>query len=209
MERVLSFGRSELPLARIKVLGKGHSSVVVAALLEGEVVAAKVRRTDSKRESLFREGEVLELASRAGAAPRPLYWDDDVVIMEAVLGPELRELVEEGVESWAIAEALRAARALDAANIEHLEINRPWKNVLFSGAHRGARAMIVDYESSGEGCSNVPSLLGGLLPRMGISIGEELKELLRRYKAECSLSAFRDVERFIFNWTETFKRVKA
>ncbi|MCS7107333.1 MAG: hypothetical protein NZ902_04430 [Acidilobaceae archaeon] len=202
VEKVLSFGRSELPLAGIRVLGKGHSSVVLAALLEERVVAVKVRRADSKRRSLFREGELLQLTSRAGAAPRPLYWDDEIVIMEAVLGPELRELMEEGLESWAIAEALWAARALDVTNVEHLEINRPWRSVMFSGAHRGAKALIVDYESSSEGCSNVPSLIGGLLPRMGVAVGEDLRELLRRYKAECSLRAFREVEKFIAYLTE-------
>lgn len=206
VERILSLGRSELPLVGLRVFGKGHASVVVAALLEGRVVAVKSRRGDSKRASLAREGEVLELASRAGAAPRPIYWDDELIVMEAVLGPELRELSERELVDWALLEALGAARALDAVNVEHLEINRPWRNVIYTGAHRRAKALIVDYESSSEGCSNVPSLLGGLLSRLGVRVGEELKELLREYKAGCSQRVFKDLERVILTELRALQR---
>lgn len=195
VSHLISFGGTSLPGLGLRVLGKGHASVVIAGLLDGSLVAIKSRRMDGKRKSLEREGQVLAKAHRIGAAPAPLYWDDDIIVMELVRGPTLLEALRLFPEE-AVIESMRAARALDSAMILHQEINRPWKNVVFSGAYRGARALILDYESSGEGCSNVSSLLGGLLIKLGLPL-DVLYEALARYKRECTRSSYSELEKLV------------
>lgn len=192
---LLDFGRSSLPGLPLRVLGKGHASVVFAGLLGKTPVAIKSRRLDSKRESLEREGRIMAEASRVGAAPRPLFWSDDIIIMELITGPALREALKLFPER-AVIESMRAARALDSIMISHLEINRPWKNVLFTGSHEGSKALIVDYESSGEGCTNVSSLLGGLLPRLDLPL-HLLRDPLKRYRRECTSSSYAEIEELV------------
>ena len=184
----------------MRVLGKGHAAVVAAALLENIIVAVKARRVDSKRESLLWEAQALAEASRAGVAPRPIYCDDDIIVMELIIGPKLGDLLESGgIPTWALIEALKAARTLDVIGIEHLEISRPWKNVIFTGNHEKAKALIIDYESSKKGCGNIPRILGGLLPAINININNTIRENLTEYKRNCNKNTYHTIERELIN----------
>lgn len=164
------------------VLGKGHASIVLLADTRWGVAAVKVRRLDSRRESLEAEARALLLGSLHGATPKPLAWNTDVIVMEPLFGPSLGEALHLNPYT-ATLEALKAARALDTAGIEHLELHRPWRNVLF--ARPLGPALIVDLDShSTGGCGNVPRLLAGLSRRLGIidTSREPLRGLLARYK---------------------------
>ncbi len=175
-------------------LGKGHSSIVVLAYTRWGLAAVKVRRADSRRDSLWDEAKALERASRAGASPRPFYYSRDLIVMEAVLGPTLGEAVEGAMNSCrAVLEALRASRALDSAGILHLELHRPWRNVLFSAS---GKALIVDLDSHREGCGNVPRLLSGLTGRLrGLRrvIGEARGLLRAYYEGGCPEEVYADL----------------
>ncbi|MDM7274799.1 MAG: hypothetical protein P3X22_001555 [Thermoprotei archaeon] len=197
-----SYGPQTLPGTGLKVLGKGHAAVVVAALLEELVVAVKARRIDSKRDSLLWEARALAEASRAGVAPRPLYWDDDLIVMDLVVGPRLGDLLGGGeTPTWALLEALKAARTLDVIGIEHLELSRPWRSVVFTGGYEKAKALIIDYESSRRGCGNVLRILGGLLPAIGVDM-TGMRESLTEYKRNCDRSAYNIVERELLKLLE-------
>ncbi|MCE4611563.1 MAG: hypothetical protein F7B17_06310 [Desulfurococcales archaeon] len=142
------------------LLGKGHASVVALAYTRWGLRAVKVRRLDSRRESLAWEGSALERAWRLGASPRPYYVDDNVIVMEYVEGPLLGEALEDlGLTPQLVSEALDAARSLDAGGILHLELHRPWRNIVYTGT---GRAYIIDLDSHTEGCGNVARLLSGL-----------------------------------------------
>jgi len=164
------------------VLGKGHASIVLLADTRWGIAAVKVRRLDSRRESLEAEARALLLGSMHGATPKPLAWNRDVIIMEPLFGPSLSEALHLYPYAAAL-EALKAARALDTAGIEHLELHRPWKNVLF--VRPLGPALIIDLDShSINGCGNVPRLLSGLarkVRRIDTS-REPLRRLLARYK---------------------------
>jgi Predicted Ser/Thr protein kinase len=197
--KLCSMGPTQLPGLHFKVLGKGHASIVVAGVARGNlIVAVKTRRIDGKRESLVGEGLALVEASRAGVAPKPLYYCDDIVVMEAIIGPRLGDLIGlRGVERWAIIEALRAARALDTLGILHLELSRPWRNILYTGVSKGSKALIVDFESTGRGCGNVLSLLGGLakLPNLQrLVASKEARRVERLYKETCAKYVYEEIE---------------
>jgi putative serine/threonine protein kinase len=207
VSELCSVGPTRLPGLHFKVLGKGHSSIVVAGIARGNfIVAVKARRIDGKRESLVGEGLALVKASRAGVAPKPLYYGDDIVVMEAIMGPRLVDLVGlHGAEQWVIIEALRAARALDTLGILHLELNRPWKNLLYTGACKGSKALIVDFESTGRGCGNVLSVLGGLARLPGLRdliISKEMRAIERLYKRTCAKNVYEEIERMVIEALE-------
>jgi len=173
---------------RIRVLGKGHASLVVAGLtFDGQVVAIKARRTDSKRSSLEGEGRLLEVASRAGASPAPLYYSKDLIVMEYVgdvsLGRVLRVSPSPLLRRFLL-EAVRAARALDVVKILHAELHRPLRNVFYPRWPSGLKAVIIDLESSSRGCGNVNKVLSFMIAR-GLLRGramEALRSLLRDYR---------------------------
>ena len=153
----------------------------------------KVRRSDSKRESLALEASFAHRAALAGAGPRVHYWSDNVIVMDIVRGPSLGYLADRGLLGAAhVMAAVGAARALDAAGVLHHEISRPWRHVYITGRH----ALIIDYDSASEGCGNVPKILAGLLARLpkGLETLNLLRPLLSRYKREdCPRGVYEDI----------------
>ena len=173
---------------RAKVVGKGHSSVVlaVAARWSSSPLALKVRRYDSKRPSLRGEGKALELASKAGASPRVYYYDDDLLLMD-YLGPvTLEAILSTGAVDaivGALKEALKVSRALDCAGVLHKELHRPYRNFLYPSWPLRATALVVDLESATEGCGNVNKLVGFIYSNvLGTELPKRLRELLRSYR---------------------------
>jgi len=181
-------------LGGLRVLGKGHAGVVMAALHTKGPVAVKVLRLDSKRGSLEWEARLQLEASRAGAAPRMWAWSDWFIVSDLVAGPSLEVLAEHGEPpGWAVIEALRAARALDATGILHHEIHRPWRNILYTTS----KALIVDYESASRGCGNVPKIISGIASRHSILRGllGSRRGLLREYRRRgCPYSLYMEIE---------------
>ncbi|MEB2837220.1 MAG: hypothetical protein GSR80_000904, partial [Desulfurococcales archaeon] len=174
------------------VLGKGHAGVVLAASTRWGPAAVKVLRLDSKRGSLAGEAALQAVAARAGAAPEVYAWGGWFIVSRLVPGPSLGDLGRPP-PAWAVLEALRAARALDAVGILHHEIHRPWRNVLYTPA----KALIVDYESASRGCGNVPKLLSGIAARSPAlrRALPGLRGLLRLYReAGCPRGLYREIE---------------
>ncbi len=170
------------------LIGKGHSSVVALALLDSRPVAIKIRRIDSKRRSLWNEGIILERAYRAGAAPKPYYYSDNIIIMDYVPGPHFEELMNTEYATRAVLEAILAARALDSMNILHYELRRPWRHIRFT---ESLRAVILDYESAGLGCGSLTKLIGGIYYFIGGKrVLDRIKSLLREYNRNCSRDIF-------------------
>ncbi|MGC9210242.1 MAG: hypothetical protein ACP5FT_03135 [Acidilobus sp.] len=201
---LLDVGRSELVYGglRVRILGKGHASVVVAAaLVGGGIVAVKIRRTDSKRQSLEMEAHMLEEASRAGASPRPIYYARDFIVMEFVGVESLERLLSyapANVIVDLVIQVLRAARALDAVEVLHQELNRPLRNVFFPGWPNSLIARIIDLESASRGCGNVNKVVGFLVSRGLINKDRHVMELLRSYKSSgCQRSLYNDIEKEI------------
>ncbi len=175
--KVLSAGRS--CLGKYRVLGKGHSSIILAGAYEGNLVAIKVIRQDSKRDSLRIEGEILRRLSNYGITPKVFYFDDDIIIMEIIEGPTLTQLFNECIAELTykdrelatklvkvlVKELLMKAFLMDKLGIIHKELSKPGKHVLIN-CKRG-RAVFIDFESvtlGGKG-SNLTALASGLILR--------------------------------------------
>ncbi len=165
----------------IRVLGKGHAAVVVKVKYNNLTVALKIRRTDSKRASLAKEGIYQLEASKAGVAPKVYHYSNNFIVSELIEGPTLLDIVREDLlDLRLIKEILEALSVLDKIFILHEEISRPLKNVLFTDL----KALIVDYESAKRGCGNLTKFLSWLLNYLGISY-RQLVESIKLYKQNC------------------------
>ena len=189
----------------VPVLGKGHVGIVVAARMGGERVALKVRRLDASRPSMEGEASYLGLANDAGVGPRLLASSVNFLVMELVEGEYLVDWVA-GLEAsdapglrGVLRKALRAARRLDVAGLDHGELSRADRHLIMSGGV----PRVLDFESSSVNrrCRNVTSLAQflffnrGMAGRIGMVIPmpgkDELLEALRGYRREPSDEGFR------------------
>ncbi len=149
-----------------KVLGKGHSSVVLAAEFAGIGRAAvKVLRTDSKSSSLLRECDLMRKAFPV--APTTYYCDDEFIVMELVRGVKLGDLVPR-INSCRdlitlYLKILASARYLDMKNVTHKELNVLREHVIIDVE---GRVRIIDFESGFAGFTcNVCRVFSALFVR--------------------------------------------
>ncbi len=201
---LVSEGRREIN--RIRVLGKGHSAIVVKALHNkyGEVVL-KLRRSDSKRDSLILECRLMELA--VPIAPRPYVCDDDFIVMEFIDGMYLEEFIKCAVTSCRdavllLVKVLAASYWLDVASIEHKELSIAGRHVMLS---KNGSIKIIDYESASphyRPC-NLCSIFSWIVVRkhlleMFCQVGSEFVGKLVRLVKEYKLSTSREERKKLF-----------
>lgn len=190
-----------------RVLGRGHSSVVFAAEFKGlGLVAVKVLRTDSKRNSLLSECSLMKRAYPV--APKVYLCNDEFLVMELIKGTRLKELINSTTRCEDLIllsiKVLAASRFLDAREVTHKELNILKKHVIIDEFQR---VRIVDFESGFMGFScNVCRVFSSLIVRSrrlqeccGLrqhSI-EELLKILKIYKENNSVDAFVKLIRFL------------
>ena len=132
-----------------QVLGKGHVGVVLKAMRGGEEVALKVRRTDSNRESMQKEAEMLTLANEAGVGPILHGFSSDFIAMEKITGLYLGEWIngfrgDKKELRNVIRGLLEKSRKLDHVGVDHGELTRVKRHFIVTEA--GPR--IIDFESA-------------------------------------------------------------
>ncbi|MEM0373043.1 MAG: serine/threonine protein kinase [Sulfolobaceae archaeon] len=143
---LISFGR--VNIGRVNVIGKGKTGII--ALLDDNKVI-KIRRTDSPKETLEIEAKIQKLAYPS--APYVYEYGKNFIIMEFINGRYLSK--NENLKI--IIDLIERAYYLELKNIEHKELNRPWKNVLVSDL----RTWIIDYDSASikENAKNIQKIL--------------------------------------------------
>ncbi len=190
VRRLLSCGR--VSIGRYRVLGKGHSSVVLAAEMEeGLKVAVKVLRSDSKREDLLLECRFMRRAYPV--APKVYACVNSMIVMELLDGFHLSEFLDNVGNCkefmLLVAKISEAVNWLDRIGVNHKELVNPLKHVFI--LHDG-RIKIIDYEtaSSGFGC-NLCSFLSWVFRhsrtkidclRSNPSSMDVIRRLLKNYK---------------------------
>jgi putative serine/threonine protein kinase len=195
----------------LRILGKGHVGIVVAAKM-GEVRAAlKVRRTDADRATLRDEAELLGLANSVRVGPELLGCTDDLLLMELIEGVYLGDWLEGltpsdgGPLRDVLGSLLGDARRLDEVGLDHGELVRVRRHIIVSGGV----PRIIDFESASTGrrAANVTTVVQSLFLNQATSakLGrlmrlperEGLLAALRRYKAEMSDSGFGELLRLL------------
>jgi putative serine/threonine protein kinase len=134
------------------VLGKGHAGVVIKGILNGQEVAVKIRRMDSKRRDLNHEANMLRLANNVGVGPKLFYVNRDIIVMEYIDGINIEEF--DNIK-YIIKDILEQCFRLDLINLDHGELSRMNKHVII-----GDEIKIIDFDSASVSrrASNVTSV---------------------------------------------------
>jgi len=199
----------------VQVLGKGYVGVVILAKTKVEIAAVKVRRTDSGREGMGHEAEVLAKANSVGVGPKLIGCSENILLMEYVDGSPFPKWIE-GLKATkkslftaknVLNEVLEQCWRLDEASVDHGELSNAQKHIL---VRDNGRVCILDFESASVGrrVSNVTSVCHYLFVRSSVAevVREKVVDVdsalllgaLRRYKEDRTRSSFEAVLKIVF-----------
>jgi len=194
----------------IPVLGKGCVGVVTQAIVDGELVALKIRRMDADRPSMMEEARLLRLANAVGVGPDLIGATRNFTVMKLFRGLPLFRWAEylhpgKTTVKSTMANLLLACFRLDAVGLDHGELSHAPRNVLVS---KGGRPCIVDFESASmvRRVANVTSLVqyflfGSISKNLHtsnmVASKKEVVKALGAYKREGSVENFQSVLRVL------------
>ena len=199
----------------VRVLGKGFSSIVLKALWRGKEVLLKIRRLDSRRDTLEHEAQNLALANRVGVGPTLYTYTRDFIVREYVNGITFNEWVnvENCIErvKHVVKEVILQCYKLDSIGLDHGELSRPQKHIIINTENEPPKVYIIDFESASKNRKphNVTSFLNFIIFRkseialkmrkmLGLDDNSSLRELLtlaREYKRNISFNILREIMR--------------
>jgi len=198
-------------IGNVNILGKGCVGIVIAARLDSQLVALKIRRTDANRTSMEREAKMLELANSVGVGPRLLQASENFILMELLEG----ELIEGWIAHYdprrdvdilrrMLRDILGQCFRLDSVGLDHGELSQARKHILIE---RGGHPRLLDFETASlaRKPSNLTSLCqylfrSGPVPKrveriLGKVDHDELKKALAVYKREKNIGSYDKVLR--------------
>jgi len=202
-----------LKIDRVSILGKGVVGLVAAGRMGSKKVAVKIRRVDSRRQSMTHEALMMRAANQAGVGPAFLSESKDFLLMElldaqrlpvwlsSLKGRGRRALIRSMMRN-----VFDQAVRLDSHGLDHGELSRAHKNVLVS---RTGDAWIVDFESASQmrRVNNFTSIaqyffLGRAFAKkvarlLGPVDKETLVKHLRSYKAGRTTEAYDNVQKML------------
>ena len=160
-------------IGRLGVLGKGYVGVVVLGKKGRKLVAVKIRRTDSQRNSMRGEAEMLRVANSVHVGPKFYSSSRNCLVMEYLKGHSIGSWAESlGGRGSAIQVKMVAKKILedcyrlDCADIDHGELSSISKHVII-----GKSQEIIDFEgaSTKRRASNVTAATQAVYIGSGIS----------------------------------------
>ncbi len=173
----------------IRVIGKGWSSIVLLAHSRtvNDYIVLKIRRIDSRRNSLLRDAVYLHIASKYKISPKIYYYDNDVIALEPVLGPSFsKTIMTREYCELVLRRLLWKTFLLDRLGINHSELAIPYGHILLDYDYE---PYIIDYESARfkKRPKNTTQVVGALLrikpPCITINT-QEIRPILREYKVK-------------------------
>jgi putative serine/threonine protein kinase len=135
--------------SNIPVLGKGYVGVVVAAHVNGQRVALKMRRIDADRESFEHEAELLSKANSVNVGPKFLAVSKNFLLMQLIDGDLLEDWLETHKDKDLIrkvlVDILEQCWSLDETGLDHGELSKAPKHLLVD---KDDMPFIVDFETA-------------------------------------------------------------
>ena len=177
----------------IPVLGKGFVGIVVAAHLNGQRVALKIRRVDATRLGLEHEAQMLAKANAVQVGPKLIAVSRNFLVMQLIDGTTLPEWLNSHKKKAHVRsvlnDVLEQCWRLDSAGLDHGELSKAPKHILVD-KHR--KPWIVDFESASVNRkpANVTSVCQFLFTSGG-GVSRAVAEVLGERKREEIISALR------------------
>ncbi|MCQ5340421.1 MAG: hypothetical protein NO483_01695 [Candidatus Methanomethylicia archaeon] len=184
--------RGRVNIGKINVIGKGCTSIVVQGLRNNNIIALKILRVDSNRESVLREGRILSIVNREGIGPKLIDYKNKVIAMEYIEGEYISNWLEREQDNlkmrMIIKDLLEQCYKLDLLGIFHKELSNPKTHIIIRNEEK---PVIIDFEtiSLESKNSNLSSIIGYLffsnskiLEKIIKWDSIKLRELVREYK---------------------------
>jgi putative serine/threonine protein kinase len=189
-------------LYELKILGKGHSGVVLKVnTYSGKNFALKIRRLDSRRKDCLIEVKNQKLANLVGIGPKILENTHDLVLMEFING--------KGISDWfvdhsnltdfnkknvvhIVNEILEQCYTLDNLNLDHGELTRIDNHIMISDKNQ---ISIIDFESSStkRKPSNVTSVTQALF--LSGSVSKKISQCIKIKNYDLLLKQLRNYKK--------------
>ena len=195
-----------LQIEKCRILGKGYVGMVLLAKKRNNVVALKIRRTDSPRKNMTNEAKLLKTANKLEIGPKFIKNSKNFLIMEYIDGEKIIDWAKKS-ETKAkeirsvVKNVLRECFLLDDAGLDHGELSTIDKHVIVNKKGN----TIIDFESSSVNRkpSNVTGATQGILIGTGLAkiIQTKIKipskkkiiNLIRVYKKNPTLENFQSL----------------
>jgi putative serine/threonine protein kinase len=184
--------RGRVNIGKINVIGKGCTSIVVQGLRNNNIIALKILRVDSNRESVLREGRILSIVNREGIGPKLIDYKNKVIAMEYIEGEYISNWLRREQDNlkmrMIIKDLLEQCYKLDLLGIFHKELSNPKTHIIIRNEEK---PVIIDFEtiSLESKNSNLSSIIGYLffsnskiLEKIIKWDSIKLRELVREYK---------------------------
>ena len=192
-------------LGKLAVLGKGYVGVVVLAKKNNKQVALKIRRTDSQRNGMKNEADLLKLVNSVNVGPKMFVASRNFLVMEYLEGNKISDWVStlKGIGSAkklksTIKNILEDCYRLDQISFDHGELSNISKHIIIGKT----KSTLIDFESSStkRRPSNVTSVTQAIFIGSGIAkkaqkiyknpSKEKIIEALKQYKQEKTYENF-------------------
>ncbi|RZN55749.1 MAG: hypothetical protein DSO09_02135 [Candidatus Methanomethylicota archaeon] len=197
--------RGRVNIGKINVIGKGCTSIVVQGLRNNNIIALKILRVDSNRESVSREGRILSIVNREGIGPKLIDYKNKVIAMEYIEGEYISNWLRREQDNlkmrMIIKDLLEQCYKLDLLGIFHKELSNPKTHIIIRNEEK---PVIIDFEtiSLESKNSNLSSIIGYLffsnskiLEKIIKWDSIKLRELVREYKK--TRSNYNEILRFL------------
>lgn len=195
VEQLIEGGRTQLD--KLKVLGKGCVGIVIMAIVKGSKMALKARRTDSSRNDLLTEANMLKLANSVGVGPKLKGATKNFLLTEFIDGEVVETWLQGDIDEHEVLRVFKElvwqCYKLDKIGLNHGELSRAGRHVIIS---KEGTPVIIDFESASisRRTKNVTSIFQYFLMRgpyatelrKALALDEASKErtleLLKSYK---------------------------
>src|SRR6476661_8748523 len=192
------------------ILGKGCEGLVLKVEnINNEIMALKIKRTDSCRFNMKNEFDFYNLANMYKIGPKVYSCTVDLLLMEFLEGTSienwfLKTKLDSDLIKTIVISILNQCFILDKINLDHGQLNKLYNHIIISPDN--LKCTIIDFESasSSRKVSNLTSAFQGLFFKGIISkqiqkfINYEYKKneflkLLKRYKRNISKENFESI----------------
>jgi putative serine/threonine protein kinase len=191
----------------VPVLGKGFVGIVVAAYVDGQRAALKIRRVDADRLGLQHEARMLAKANSVQVGPKLIGASKNFLFMQLIDGALLPVWLDAHKETehvrGVLSDVLEQCWRLDNIGLDHGELSKAPKHIIVD---KRQKPWIVDFETASvdRKPANVTSVCqflftgGGAVARvvaetLGKRNREEIISALRRYKNDRTRANFNRV----------------
>ncbi len=162
-------------LNTVNILGKGCEGLVLKVQnTSNEIMALKIKRTDSCRFSMKNEFDRYNIANRNNIGPKVYSYTNNALLMEFLEGYSAKDWflktdLDPSLIRNVVISILNQCYILDNINLDHGQLNKLNNHIIISAD--GSRCTIVDFESASttRKVTNLTSVFQGLFLRGMIS----------------------------------------